>query len=208
MSKSLADEAAGHVVHFVDRLDASGSAPESLKLPKHLGALGRLVFAAVNVLAMAVVAGALYLIWTGETPGLWFNLLFTVILGAIPVVLWAILVGSVAEARSDLQLQAVWEQARERAQAVRGTVAARDIRLAEEGSVSSFELAVALEDGSTVSGRWRPAKSSSRLPLQPQVPGVGSEVIVWRVAEAGGASHPLVIQVIDPTVVQPRRTAS
>ena len=207
MSSSLVDEAAGRVVHFVDRLDGSGPAPESLMLPRHSGVVGRLVFAAVNVLVMVVIAFALYFLWTDETPGLWFNLLFTVFLGAIPVVLWAIFIGSGAEAKSDQQRQAVWEQTRERAQAVRGTVVAREIRLAEEGSVSSFRLEVALEDGSATSGRWRPGKASSRLPLQPQVPGVGSEVLVWRVATANIASHPLIIQVIDPTVVKPQRPA-
>lgn len=117
-------------------------------------------------------------------------------------VLWIFLFGSGVEAKSDGQSEVEWEEVRESARAWRSSVVARDIQLAEEGPVSSFDLTAALEDGSNVRGRWRPVKASSRLPLQPQVPGVGSDVLVWRVPGADSAT--LIIQVIDPTVVNPR----
>ncbi|MFF2843287.1 hypothetical protein [Paenarthrobacter sp. NPDC057981] len=204
MSKPFVEDTVGHVVHFVERLDATGPAPQSLMLPEHLGVFGRLFFAVVNALATVGAGWAVYLLWTEETPGLWFNVLFTVVTAAIPLVLWIILLGSGVEAKSDVQREAEWEETRESARAWRGSVVARDIQLAEEGSVSSFDLTVALEDGSNVRGRWRPAKASSRLPLQPQVPGVGSDVLVWRVP--GADSAPLIIQVIDPTIVQHRHS--
>ena len=204
MSKPLVDDTAGHVVHFVERLDASAPVPSSLMLPKHLGAFGRLFFALVNVLATTAAGDAVYLLWTEETPGLWFNVLFSVMIGAIPVVLWAILIGTGAEAKADLQRQAVWERGRHLAKSWPGIILARDTRLAEEGSVSSFHVTVELDDGSKVSGWWRPLKASTRLLLQPQVPGIGSAVLVWRVAGDNRADSPLIIQVIDPTVVQQR----
>lgn len=204
MSQPYVEDTAGYVVHFVEHLDATGSAPQSLMLPKHLGVFGRLVFVVVNALATVGAGWGVYLLWTQETPGLWFNVLFTVVVAAIPAVLWIFLLGSGVEAKSDGQSEAEWKETRDSARAWRGSVVARDIQLAEEGSVSSFELTIALEDGSNARGRWRPAKASSRLPLQPQVPGIGSDVLVWRVP--GADSAPLIIQVIDPTIVQHRHS--
>lgn len=203
---NTADDTAGHVVHLLERLDEPTSAPQSLLLPKHLGTLGRVIFAFVNVVVTVAALFELYFLWISETPGWWFNLIFTVMIGGIPVVLWAILIGTGEEAKFDYATQAKWDESRHYARAGRGSVLGRDIRLTENGSVSSFDLTVTLGDGSTLSGRWRPQKSSGPSLLQSQVPGVGAEVRVWRIVEAGvdPSAVPVVIQAADPSVVAPR----
>lgn len=203
MLKPAPDETTGHVVHLLESFDSATSAPRSLLLPRHLGTFGRVMFAFVNVLATVGAVFALRLLWTDETPGWWFNVIFTIMIGGILVVLWVILIGTGEEAKSDRAMQAMWEASGHRARAERGSVLARDVNLAEDGRVSSFDLVVMLDGGQTLSGRWRPQRASSRLLLQPQVPGVGAEVRVWRVVEPGTAPGvvPLVIQVGDPSVV-------
>ncbi|MEZ2388340.1 hypothetical protein AB6813_02110 [bacterium RCC_150] len=203
MLKPSLDESAGHVVHLLERLGKPTSAPQSLQLPRHLGTFGRVMFAFINVLATAGAVFSLRLLWTDETPGWWFNVIFTVMIGGIPVALWAILMGTGEEAKSDRAMQATWDEIRHQARAEHGSVLARDINLAEDGRISSFDLVVMLDAGQTLSGQWRPERASSRLLLQPQVPGIGSDVRVWRVVGANVASGalPLVIQVADPSVV-------
>ncbi|MBB6407226.1 hypothetical protein [Arthrobacter sp. AZCC_0090] len=204
MSKPSIEDTAGHVVHLLERLDAPASAPQSLLLPKHLGPRGRVIFAFVNVIVTIAAVFALYFLWRSEeSPGWWFNLIFTVMIGGIPAVLWAILIGTGEEARFDHALQAKWDQSRHDAGAEWGRVLARDIRLTENGSVSSFDLTVTLDDGSTLRGRWRPEKATRVSLLQSQVPGVGAEVRVWRIVEAGvdPSNIPVVIQAADASVV-------
>lgn len=194
----------GHVVHVLERLDSRAAAPQSLLLPNHLTSFGRVVFAFGNVIGTLGAFAGIYLLWSDpETPGWWFNLIFTVILGGIPVVLWAILIGSGQEAQSDRALQTMWDEVRHDARAVSGVVLGRDVTLSEDGAVSTFTLTVSLSDGSTLSGRWRPQKASSRLLLQQQVPGVGAAVRVWKLADAvtGPRSAPAIIEVADSSVV-------
>lgn len=63
-----------------------------------------------------------------------------------------------------------------------------------------------LGDGSTLSGRGTPDMASIQPLLQSQVPGVGVEVRVWRVVEAGvDPGVPIVIQAADPSVVVTRQ---
>lgn len=204
MPNVSSDVEAGHVVHLLERLDSTASAPQSLLLPNHLTSFGRAMFAFVNVLGTLAVAVPLYLLWSDpETPGWWFNLIFTVILGGIPVALWAILIGSGREAKSDRAMKSIWDEFRHDARAGSGVVLARETNLSEDGAVSSFSLTVSLNDGSTLSGRWRPQKASSRLLLQQQVPGVGAPVRVWMLADAaiGPGPAPAIIEVVDPSVV-------
>lgn len=207
MPKPPLDHTAGHVVHLLERFDAPTSAPQSLLLPKHLGARGRVMFAFVNVIVTAAAVFALYFLWTSEeSPGWWFNLIFTVMIGGIPVAMWAILIGTGDEAKLDHVLQARWDESRHHARAEPGLVLARNIRLTEFGSVSAFGLTVKLGDGSTLRGRGTPDMASSQPLLQSQVPGVGVEVRVWRVVEAGvDPGVPIVIQAADPSVVVTRQ---
>lgn len=205
MPKPSPDDTAGHVVHVLERFDAPTSVPESLLLPKHLGTLGRVIFAFVNVVVTVAALFALYFLWwvDEEPPGWWFNLIFTAMIGGIPVVLWALLIGTGEEAKFDRAMQSRWDESRHYARAERGSVLARDIRLTENGSVSSFDLTVTLGDGSTLRGRGCPRTAPNKSLLQSQVPGVGAEVRVWRIVEAGvdPSATPVIIQATDPSVV-------
>lgn len=197
------DDTTGHVVHLLDRLDGAPAAPESLLLPKRMRTPGRVVFALVSLVASVGAVFAITMLWIEETPGWWFSLLFTVMIGGIPVALWAILIGSIEEARVERAMQLAWLEGRHRARAEPATVAQRRTGLADDGSVSSFDLVVTLGVGQTIAGSWRPPPASSRRLLQTQVPGVGTPVRVWRLADAraGSGPSPIVIEVADPTVV-------
>jgi len=97
-----ADDTTGHVVHLLERFDAPTSAPQSLLLPTHLGMFGRVIFAFVNAIVTVAALFALYFLWwSEESPGWWFNLIFTVMISGIPVALWAILIGTGEEAKFD-----------------------------------------------------------------------------------------------------------
>ncbi|GGR18394.1 hypothetical protein ACFOE1_08665 [Agromyces mediolanus] len=200
MPTTRAAQPATRVVHLVDRLDdvADAAAPVALRLPRRLGTPGRLAFAAAAVIATAVAAWGVVLLWTEETPGWWFSLLFSVLLGAMGLVPWFLLAGSIGAAREDREAQAAWSAARDSATPTTGRVVARRTQLAEEGTPTSFELDVDLADGSRLTAEWRLERAAQRL-LQSQVPGVGAAVRVWRAA--GVPEAPLVVEVADPSVV-------
>lgn len=194
------DYADGHVIHLVSKLQpAPGQAPAALGLPRRLGPAGRAWFALANTVVSAAAAGALFLLWTRPTPGLWFQLLFTVMLVGLAAAPWAILAGSIRQANVERGLQATWRDIAGRASAVEARVIERDWTLSEDGSVASFALTVRTADAASLRGRWRPEDASHGL-LQAQVPGVGAVVRVWRVADAP-AGAPLVIEAADPSVV-------
>ncbi|QCW24772.1 hypothetical protein FE772_02880 [Lysobacter enzymogenes] len=193
------DYADGHVIHLVSKLQpAPGQAPAALGLPPP-GMAGRAWFALANTVVSAAAAGALFLLWTRPTPGLWFQLLFTVMLVGLAAAPWAILAGSIRQADFERGLQATWRDIAGRASAVEARVIERDWTLSEDGSVASFALTVRTADAASLRGRWRPADASHGL-LQAQVPGVGAVVRVWRVADAP-AGAPRVIEAADPSVV-------
>lgn len=200
---SDANDPARNVVHLLERLDPEDSAPPELLLPRHLGGFGRGAFAAINCVVTVAVVVVIFLLWTDETPGWWFNAIFTVMLGGIAVALWAILRGAGVEAADHEAMEAAWGRSRHRARAERGQVTARSSTLTDRGAVSSFELTVMLDGGSHFSALWRPAKSPDGYLLQPQVPGVGSDVRVWLLPEDAGnpTEGPAVIQVADATVI-------
>ncbi|KRC61444.1 hypothetical protein ASE14_11275 [Agromyces sp. Root81] len=202
MLKPPSDDTSGRVVHLLERFDASESAPESLLLPVRLGPVGRSLFVVANVVATIGAVAALVLLWSGPTPGWWYDAIFTVLVGFIPVVLWALLIGSVAETRKDRAMQETWSELRDRARAEHGDVLARDIRLAEDGSVSSFELTVSGAESSTFRAQWRPRSATGRGLLQPQVPGIGAPVRIWRApGNTGGVDLPVVVEAADQSVV-------
>lgn len=200
MPMTRAAQPATRVVHLVDRLDdvADAAAPVALRLPRRLGTPGRLAFAAAAAVATAAAAWGVVLLWTEETPGSWFSLLFSVLLGAIGLVPWFLLSGSIGAAREDRAAQTAWSAARDSATPTAGRVVARRTQLAEEGTPTSFELDVELADGSRLTAEWRLERASQRL-LQTQVPGVGAVVRVWRTA--GMPEAPVVVEVADSSVV-------
>lgn len=187
------------IVHLVERLDAApgATAPAALRLPRRLGTGGRIAFVVVSLAASAGTATGIVLLWTEQTPGWWFSLLFSVLLGAMGLVPWFLLAGSIGAAREDREAQAAWSAARGSAAPTAGRVAARRTRLAEEGTPTSFELDVELADGSRLTAEWQLERAAQRL-LQSQVPGVGAAVRVWRVA--GMPEAPVVVEVADPSV--------
>lgn len=196
------DDNHGHVIHFVPRPDlaaAPARAPESLRFPARMGIAGRIGFGLLNLVASIGAAWAIVLLWTDDTPGWWFNLIFTVMLGGLALALWAALVGSIQQARLERELQAMWRKIGPTAVAASGRVSDRRWALAEDGAVSCFALVVQLADGPSVEGRWNPQHSDQRL-LQTQVPGVGAQARVWRIPNAA-ANAPLLIEVADPSVV-------
>ncbi|UHQ24887.1 hypothetical protein LVB77_09510 [Lysobacter sp. 5GHs7-4] len=199
---STYDYADGHVIQLLPRLDAAaspGPPPEALKLPQRMGPTGRLLFALMCATTSACAAWMIYELWTGETPGWWFDLLFTVMIGGLALALWAILIGSVRQARHEARLRTAWHDIAPTAIAVPARVTDRYWALAEDGAVMTFTLTVQDEDGRTVCGEWHPEHSRGQL-LQTQVPGIGAAARVWRTADAG-ADAPLVIEVADPSVV-------
>ncbi|MGH3703530.1 MAG: hypothetical protein ACRDT9_02770 [Agromyces sp.] len=202
MPKPPSADTTGHVVHLLERLDASGSVPESLGLPARMGPVGHSLFAVANMVATLGVVAALLLLWSGATPGWWFDALFTILLAAIPVILWALLVGSISGARKERAMQARWATLRGGAHAERGVALSRDIRLSEDGTVSSFDLTVSGSEQAVFRAEWRPRSSTSRGLLQPQVPGLGAPVRIWRTPDTGdGIERLIVVEVVDPSVV-------
>lgn len=203
MSKSRTHDGIDrHVIHLMPRLKTAalpGQAPEALRLPRRMGTSGRVSFALLNMIATAGAGWTIHALWTNETPGWWFNAIFTVMTGGLAVALWAILIGSIQEANLERRLQMVWRDIAPSAIAVVGRVTDRHWVLADDGSVASFTLVVQPSDGQPLHGQWRPANSREYL-LQPQVPGIGSEARIWRAPDASNET-PLVIEVADPTVV-------
>ncbi len=148
------------------------------------------LLAASGVLAVALVV----VLWTGETPGWWFSLLFTVIIVGLDVALWAAYVASIRNGTEAVAAQARWNAALSSVRMLPGTVTARTVATIEDGTVDAFDLTV--DAGHPVTAAW---KRRSRVGLlQTQVPGVGAPVRVWTTAVAG---DPIVVEVLDPSVV-------
>lgn len=143
-------------------------------------------------------AFSVLLLWTEETPGWWFNIIFSVILTGLALALWFAFYSSISWARDDREAQAAWAAAHVQATAEAGRVVARRVRLAEEGTPTSFELDIAVDGHAQFTAQWSLERASQRL-LQTQVPGPGSPARVWRAANMPDA--PVVVEVTDPTVV-------
>lgn len=194
-----------HIIHLVpwmsplDAASSPGQAPETLRLPRRMGTAGRIWFALLSTLMTVGAALAIFALWTNETPGLWFNLIFTAMSGALAIVPWAILMNLIGRANLEQHWQAVWRGIAATAVVTTGRVAERNWVLAEDGSVISFALGVKTSDGRSIQGEWYPPNARTCL-LQSQVPGIGSEARVWHAPDAS-ATLPLVIEVADPSVV-------
>lgn len=185
------------VVHLVEEL--SVQPPASLQVPKRIGKVGRAIAAAAAALTTVAAIPAILLLWTQETPGWWFSLLFTVFVAAVPVVLWALLIGSIQEASTDRTDGDAWLANRERAASSDGRVRERHANLTEDGTVASLELTVDI-DGEVLTGTWRPRTSHAYL-FQSQIPGKGAVARVWRTPTPSAA--PIIVEVADPTLIAP-----
>ncbi|OZB82661.1 MAG: hypothetical protein B7X41_15960 [Microbacterium sp. 14-71-5] len=190
----------GQVVVLVERWP-DPVPPAELPLRGAMRPGARAVFVVLLLLATVAGAGAIVLLWTTPTPGLWFSLLFTVLIAALVVVLWVVHVGSLAYSAERVRAHARWRGAAGRIDRLDGTVRARTVSTIEDGGVDRFELVVDTAEGPLLAA-WERATARSPMLLQTQVPGVGARARIWRIREAG-ADAPLVIEVRDPSVVSP-----
>jgi hypothetical protein len=186
-----------HVVHLLQEWGPE-TPPENLRLSGAMKASARALFAALLVIESLATCFFVWVLWTEETPGWWFSLLFTVILLGMSVALWAVYVSAIGTGRERALAQARWTASLGSVRLTAGTVAARDVSTIEDGSVSRFELAVDADD--SLLATWQRRTSSARMLLQTQVPGVGAPVRVWR-SPGAPADFPLVIEALDPSVV-------
>jgi len=187
----------GHVVHLLQHW-GDAAAPVSLRLKPKPSAASRI---ALGLLVTAAAVLAVYLIlilWIFETPGWWFSLIFTVMVGGFALGIGLAYREALRSGVRREQASARWAEILGEVRASPGIVVSRDVATREDGAVPRFELRVKTEHGTLVAGEWRPQPSARSL-LQSQVPGVGAHVRVWR-AERSPDSDPLVIEVLDPTV--------
>lgn len=196
----VTEPATGHVVHLLPAFDAAPSAPEVLRFGARMSPTSRVVVAGLLAIATALFVGALYILWTNETPGWWFNALFTVILLGLPVATWAGYVAAIRRADEEVRMQGFWAASRLRARLVGGRVVGRDVRVSEDGTIASFDLTIDIPDAPPITATWHPHGRPARYILQTQVPGVGAEARVWLI-DAATADRPLVVEVVDPTVI-------
>lgn len=197
----LSEPVTGHVVHLLPGFDAAPSAPESLRFGARMSPVGRVVVAILLAVVTALFVGSLYILWTNETPGWWFNALFTVILVGLPVATWAGYVAAIRRADEEVRAQEFWAASRLRATLIGGRIVARDVRVSDDGTIASFRLTVDIPDAPQITATWHSPREQPRYILQTQVPGVGADARVWFI-DAATADRPLVVEVVDPTVIR------
>lgn len=189
---------AGNVVHLVNT--HSSSAPEALQFGRRItGATalvlwGLLVAAAVGTTALLVALG------TSDSPGWWFNVLFTVLPALFLFGCAVALLESQRASKRERELSERWASTHGRARPTAGKVVARDVQLMEHGGVSSFTVTVEADDGRTIHARWfrtSPAHEGGTL-LQPQVPAIGSDARIWAVP-GPAVDEPCVVEALDPS---------
>ena len=188
--------AEGHVVHLLQRWD--DAAPAGLRIKPKLRVQAQVALIVMLILAAALGIAGILMLWTTPTPGWWFSLLFTVMIGGLVVAVWAVFFTALRSGAERERASARWIETFDAVRSAPGVVVERHVNTIEDGTVAAFELTVRTEQGVTVAGTWRPR--STRPLLQPQVPGVGSSVRVWSIPDAA-ATDPLVIESLDPTVV-------
>lgn len=196
MSNSM-PSVAGSVVHLLQHW-GDKVPPESLRIKPRIGSAARALLALLLTAASALAVFLIVILWTFETPGWWFSLLFTLTFVGLVFGLWVGFVGALQSGVVREQATIRWAEIVETVRPSSGTVVARDVATREDGSVHRFTLTVMTEHRATLEGVWEP--SSTRSLLQSQVPGVGALVRVWR-NEHGPDSDPLVIEALDPSVV-------
>lgn len=188
------DAPVGQVVHVVREFSAEP--PAALGLPTRLSTIAKAILGGGLVLATLGVAVLVRQLWLADDPpGLLFQLLFTAFPGLVLFGFWFGYLASFGDAAKERDVERRWADLRGSAQLGHGTVDDRRVRTSDTGGVTAFVLEI-VGDGAPCSAQWR---STGDELLQPQVPGVGAPVRVWRTTSDG----PLVVEVLDPTVVRP-----
>jgi hypothetical protein len=187
----------GHVVHLLQHW-GDDAAPVSLRLKPKLSSASRIGLGVLVAVAAALAVCLILILWIFETPGWWFSLIFTLMVGGFALGIGVAYVEALRSGVRREQASARWAEILSEVRGSPGIVVSRDVATREDGAVPRFALTVRTERGDLVTGEWRPQPSANSL-LQSQVPGVGAHVRVWRV-EGSPDSDPLVIEVLDPTV--------
>lgn len=193
----LPDAPVDHVAHLVPDLATGATPPVALGYPTPLSPTQRMLSRVVLLVATGLGVVPLILLWTVETPGLWFSLLFTVFIGVLLVGAWLIVAGTRATGRERVAAAARWAAVRDDAVASPGRVVDRRVSLTDSGEVSGFVVQVVGEEGLSLVAGWAPHPSRSDYLLQPQVPGIGAHARIWSVPSHPGS--PVVVDVVDPT---------
>lgn len=196
---------AGQIVVLVDRWPEPAP-PVELPVRRALRPASRVVLVVLLAVATAVGIAAGVGLWTAATPGWWFPLLFTVLIGGLVAALWFAFAVAVARSADRVRARAQWDGASGRIEQLAGTVASRTVSTIEDGGVDSFELVVDTASG-RVRALWERPTARAPMLLQTQVPGVGAVARVWRIRDAGPEA-PLVVQVRDPSVAVPERSGA
>lgn len=199
-AEPAADAPVGNVVHLRGAFETPPVPPASIGFGRRIGSAAAAVLWCVIVVAALGTLVIAWLLWTGDTPGWWFALIFT----AMPVLFVGGCAIGLADSRRlsrlEGRLAARWTAERDRVRLTSGRVIDREVHLTEHGSVSSFVLSVETDQGRSLRARWyRTAPGNDdRALLQPQAPVVGSDVRIWAMPEAS-AADPHVVEALDPS---------
>ncbi|MCX2748315.1 hypothetical protein OOZ51_10875 [Arthrobacter sp. MI7-26] len=190
------------LVHLVPSISSDSAPPLELLFQRRLGSAGRTIVACAFVIATMVCGWPVAILWTSDTPGWWFNAIFTVMLVGLPIGFWAGYVASVRDAARERAAQRQWSSLRVTARPIRGIVSSRRVGFLEEGGVASFTLTVATGESGLASFRanWRPPAGGPAFLLESQVPGIGAEIRVWVPSEPQPEHPVFLVEVADPTV--------
>ncbi|MEU4644673.1 hypothetical protein [Micromonospora sp. NPDC023814] len=202
------DTPISHIVHLVRSFEDDATAPREIQFGR------RLRPSALAVLWVLLVAGTLstsllvVFLWTSDSPGWWFNLIFTLLPAFFMAGCGMALTESRRLSRREAQLAERWHATRNHARPSAGRVIDRTVSLMEHGSVSSFTLTLTLtvdiEETSRIRARWyrsNPENADATL-LQTQIPAIGSKARVWSVG-APNDNEPLIVEALDPSTVIP-----
>lgn len=197
-----------HRVHLLLR-PHSDPAPPSLRLRAPASSARRTVWVVLVAVVAAGFVALLMLLWRSGSASEWgvappwhlvLNLAFTLLGGLLTLGVVAVVVSASRDSARRREALRFWEAERGRLRSARATVVAREAALTESGAVARIHLTVETGDGARINGIWQPASHGTSTVLQSQVPAIGSPALVWRVPGAG-ASAPIVIEVLDPSVV-------
>lgn len=184
---------ASSVVLLVPRLDDDAPPPIDLPMPPRPSTGTRVLVVLLVVLAAMGCFGGVLLLWSSDSPGIWFNLIFTVMGTIFGLGIVAAVVSWHSTARQEELAKAAWLSAPP-SYHEHAIVTDRKVNIQSESGVVN-RIGLLVHTGQEqLAATWRGRRADAIL--QAQVPGPGSRVRLWR-----SSAGPLVIEVADPTVV-------